>query len=177
METTRGRTSSALVRFAALFVCLSCGCGGASQAVPTAVASDTPQARNAAELRGVWMQYWARTGQADTQRYDFSDDGTFSWSAAARPAPARNAARKSGHFELQRQGSVNALVLRVEREEFAACAACEGAASAARVLEHAEPLLEQLELGECAQNQEARDLDASYACIAISGRAFWRRPQ
>ena len=42
-------------------------------------------------------------------------------------------------------------------------------------MDYAPARLERFELGECAPNEEAQSVDASYACLSIAGRAFWRQ--
>jgi hypothetical protein len=124
----------------------------------------------------VWVEYWAPTGAADTQRYAFREDGQFTWAAPAN-TQTQQAARKAGRFELERQGVTMALVLHVSAEEFAACAVpCVHAGADSKHVDHAPALVERYELGECAPNVEARALDQQYACVAIAGHAFWRRP-
>lgn len=129
-------------------------------------------------MEGAWVQYWAPSGQADTQRYVFSADGRFTWTAAAgkdAQTPPPSAASKAGQFELEQQGSVWVLLMRVQTEAFAGCSEGCGDASP-RLVQHEQALIERLELGECAHNDEAQALDAAYACVAIGGHAFWRRP-
>jgi len=140
---------------------------------------------DATELAGEWAQYWSRAGEADTQRYVFTADGRFSWSAPAQPSstpgepttrPPRTASHKAGRFQLEQLGSVTNLVLSVNREQFAACAEpCAEAQHGPHVVEHAAALTERYELGECAQNREAHLLDERYACVSIDGHAFWRK--
>jgi hypothetical protein len=69
------------------------------------------------------------------------------------------------------------LVLRVAAERFAACSSqCAHHDEGPHRVEHVSPIVERYEIGECAPNLEAQSLDARYACRAIGGRAFWRRP-
>jgi hypothetical protein len=153
----------------------------AAHAPPPIAASRPPSAAEARRptgaLHGLWVEYWAKGGKADTQRYVFLPDGRFAWQAPDQEAPPQRAVRKAGHFELHGQGVSEALVLYVSLEEFAACSApCAQASAGLRQVEHSPPLVEQYELGECAPNQEAEAQDAHYACRAIDGRAFWRQP-
>jgi hypothetical protein len=156
---------------AALALCLAaCAPAAANTAPPLTAAAPAPQPRSASELQGMWVEYWAVSGELDTQRYVFFEDGNFSW-IAPRNFNGRTAMRKLGRYQLEG----NALVLQVSTEEFAACATC-GAAGDAKRVEHANPLVERYELGDCAPNVEAQAIDQHYACMAIDGRAFWRRP-
>jgi hypothetical protein len=127
------------------------------------------------ELSGVWAEYWAVNGGADTQRYLFLEDGRFAWLAAAQAAP--NAPiQKQGTFALEQSGASAVLVLRVSAERFAACSLqCAHHDEGPRRVEHVSPIIERYEIGECAPNLEAQALDSRYACRAIGGRAFWRR--
>jgi hypothetical protein len=162
---------------AALALCLAaCAPAAANTAPPLTAATPAAQpeahARSASELQGMWVEYWAVSGQLDTQRYVFLEDGTFSW-IAPHDFKGRTAMRKLGHYQLEG----NALLLQVSTEEFAPCATCSAEAEReSKRVEHATPLVERYELGECAPNVEAQALDQHYACMAIDGRAFWRRP-
>lgn len=153
------------------------GCAGSAAersgtAVPSAVAS--------AELSGTWSEYWAVAGAAETQRYTFSDNGEFRWSAAPSMSPhqAGTPVQKQGKFELHRDDQRRWLVLHVAATDLAGCdSACEGQDEVSAFhVEHAPALFEQLELGECPPNVEAQQLDAQYACMALGDHAFWRRP-
>lgn len=159
------------LKIKALFVlCSLCAC---STPPPLTAASAPAQPRpSSAQLQGLWVEYWAVNGDLDTQRYMFLDDGNFTW-LAPRTFAGRSAMRKLGQFQLQ----ANTLVLQVNTEEFAPCPTC-GAAAAieSKRIEHASPMVERYELGECAPNIEAQAIDQHYACMAIDGRAFWRRP-
>lgn len=176
MAASRGRASGASVKLAAALCFALMACGTGQPAVPHAAALSAGQ-EPAGELSGEWVEYWARSGhvETDTQRYVFGEDGRFTWFAPSDPAHRLSAARKAGRFVIEGEGAVRALVLRVEAEEFAGCAkGCQ--ARAPQVAEHQPGIVERLELGECARNEEAQALDGRYACVAIGGRAFWRRP-
>ena len=162
-----------------LWLCLvgALGCAGS-----TAERSGTalPSSAAASELSGTWSEYWAVAGQAETQRYVFSDNGEFRWLAApsASAPQAGTPVQKQGKFELHKSDQRRWLVLHVAATDLAGCdSACEeeGELSAFHV-EHAPALLEELELGECPANVEAQQLDAQYACLALGDHAFWRRP-
>jgi len=131
------------------------------------------------DLRGTWVEYWAVDGGADTERYSFSELGHFEWnstySAQTSPHAPQTAVRKAGVFRLERNGSTPVLVLEVQHEAFAACAAPCEATTGPREVEHATPLVERYELGECPSNPEAQRVDASYTCRAFGGKAFWRK--
>lgn len=176
MEATRERPQGPPLKArAAMALCLAaCAPAAANSAPPPTAASVAaqPPPRSASDLQGMWVEYWAVSGQLDTQRYVFLEDGTFSW-IAPHDFAGRTAARKLGRYQLEG----NALVLQVGTEEFAACATCSAEAEREiKRVEHATPLVERYELGECAPNIEAQALDQHYACMAIDGRAFWRRP-
>jgi hypothetical protein len=157
---------------AALALCLAACAPAAANTAPPLTAAAAPEPRSAAGLQGMWVEYWAVSGELDTQRYVFLEDGNFSW-IAPRAFSGRTATRKLGRFELQ----ANALVLQVSTEEFAPCTTCSATAEhEPKRVEHASPLVERYELGDCAPNVEAQAIDRHYACVAIDGRAFWRRP-
>lgn len=119
-------------------------------------------------LVGEWAEFWALSGGAATQRYTFWPDGRFDWQAS--PGAANEPIqRRFGTWEL----TGDRLTLRVTGQELRATCAdrtrpCQ---SVTEVLSSEE----QLELGPCPANEEARALDASYRCVSIRGRAFWRR--
>ena len=164
---------SGRARAGALLACaLVAGCSAQRQAKPARPvhAPELPAAVSGnRELVGVWVEYWARSGKADTQRFAFLSDGRFVWDAAVSgQLPAAGPARKSGHYQLVHAGEEEALVLRVASE-----AQREG--DALRQVDYAPERLERYELGECAPNDEAQSVDAQYACLAIAGRAFWRQ--
>ena len=163
------------LKIKALLLCSLFGCSSAStNTAPPLTAASAPAQRapSSAELQGLWVEYWAVNGDLDTQRYIFLEDGNFTWLAPSTFA-GRSAMRKLGHFQLQ----ANTLVLQVDTEEFAPCPTCGAAAATeSKRVEHSTPLVERYELGECAPNVEAQAIDQRYACMAIDGRAFWRRP-
>lgn len=158
-------------------VVFALGCaGGTAERSGTAV----PSAAASSQLSGVWSEYWSLTGEAETQRYEFSDNGEFRWSAAPSLSPpqAGTPIQKQGKFELHQDAERRWLLLQVAATDLAGCdSACEGAGEEqAFHVEHTPALLEQLELGECPPNAEAQQLDASYACLALGDHAFWRKP-
>jgi hypothetical protein len=121
-------------------------------------------------LHGFWAQYWAREGEAETQRYVFLADGRFGWLAPERDAPPQDPQQRSGTYAIE--GDV--LVLSVARERFAGCqTGCPHAEP--RVVEHAAPMRITLDLGECPPNEEAAQLDTGYKCLSVGGHAFWHR--
>lgn len=148
------------------------GCAGTSPAVQHPGGAGS-------ELEGVWTEYWSvGGGEAETQRYAFLQGGGFQWtsdSAAALPT-AGTPLRKTGSFELQQLDGRRVLLLHVTETELAGCdSACEGDDETAFHISHTPALLEELELGDCPPNAEAKNIDAKYACIALGDHAFWRR--
>jgi hypothetical protein len=119
-------------------------------------------------LVGEWAEFWAVSGGADTQRYTFWPDGRFEWQAAPGAAadPIR---RRFGSWELV----PGRLTLRVTGQELRPT--CADQTRPCQSVREAVSSEEQLELGPCPANEEARALDASYRCMSIRGRAFWRR--
>jgi hypothetical protein len=119
-------------------------------------------------LVGEWAEFWAVSGGADTQRYTFWPDGRFEWQAAPGAAadPIR---RRFGTWEL----GPGRLTLRVTGQELRST--CADQTRPCQSVTEAVSSEEQLELGACPANEEARALDASYRCVSIRGRAFWRR--
>jgi hypothetical protein len=147
---------------------------GADDSQPTAASEVRPD-----DLHGTWVEYWAVDGGADTERYSFSERGRFEWNSSysaqtGKQAP-QTAVRKVGAFRIERNGATPVLVLEVQHESFAACAAPCASSDRAREVDHATPLVERFELGECPSNPEAQRIDASYTCRAFGGKAFWRR--
>jgi hypothetical protein len=159
------------VSFATL---LLVGLGCAAQQLDSHAATEpskTPSAGAASvltadSLEGTWVEFWALTGHADTQRYAFFADGRFGWRAPASDGAAVGA--RWGHAKLSPGGSE--ILLDVEGQ--AATLNCEPAA-ACRVL-HDPPVQERLQVGTCPDNDEARRLDPQYLCFSLGGRAFWR---
>ena len=148
-----------------------------TRALPPTAASPQTGVAVAHAIVGAWAEYWAVRGGADTQRYEFFEDGRFAWLAPAQAA-ASTSIRKTGTYSLEREGARSLLVLRVAVERFAACdERCAHHADGPQTVEHATPLVERYEIGECAPNVEAQALDGRYACRAIDGRAFWRNPE
>jgi hypothetical protein len=148
-----------------------------ARALPPAAASPQVAGDDARLLVGSWAEYWAVRGGADTQRYEFFEDGRFAWLASAQAAASTSIA-KTGTYALERDGARSLLVLRVAVERFAPCdERCAQHAEGPHTVEHATPLVERYEIGECAPNVEAEALDGHYACRAIDGRAFWRNPE
>jgi len=170
-----------LVRWRRWFLCvvsasMSCACAAATTSASTTPAA-APTAHVAALLLapGIWAEYWAVNGGVDTQRYLFREDGRFEWRAPTQ-APPNTALYKSGTFQLEESVGASTLVLNVTVESFAACSAqCSHHDDGPRRVQHASPIVERHEIGECAPNLEAQALDAHYACRAIGGHAFWRR--
>jgi hypothetical protein len=155
--------------------CTSCGCSPAVEAEPGSTtsaetASSTPAASTGGgeqplvpeALHGSWVEYWAVSGRADTQRYTFMPDGRFGWCAG--PSDAVPALRW-GRFSV----TPDALVLSVQGED--ARRDCDGAAACRTV--HQPALEQRLPLGPCPPNEEARALDAHYRCVSVAGQAFW----
>jgi hypothetical protein len=177
MDAASGRAQGAAVSGSAklLFVCSLLGCAG-STAERSGAAS--PSSGASSELSGTWSEYWSVAGQADTQRYTFSDNGEFRWLAAPSvSAPqAGTPVLKQGKFALEQSDQRRVLVLHVSATDLAGCeSACDGEEGAFRV-EHSPPLVEELELSECPANVEAKQLDAHYACMTLGDHAFWRKP-
>jgi hypothetical protein len=128
----------------------------------------------AADLRGDWVEYWALSGGADTEGYSFTEDGRFVWRAAHKDHAPNTAIERTGTYRVETGGQAPKLVLQVDSERFAPCAAPCTSDQAPRDVHHATPLTEAHEIGDCPKNQEAERLDASYTCRAIGGKAFWR---
>jgi hypothetical protein len=129
--------------------------------VEPSTGAEAPQ--SAAELAGSWVEFWALSGKAETQRYTFLADGRFGWQAP--PSAASAPARRFGRYEVQ--GSE--LVLRVQGED--ARTDCTDATPCRTFHDPAVEL--RLPLGACPDNSEASSLDQGYRCSAIGGQAFW----
>jgi hypothetical protein len=176
---------SVSLSFAVVVACASCGCKHAAEAQPAASAPASTTAASAAPvatgavpatsggeqplapeaLHGSWVEYWALSGRAETQRYTFMPDGRFGWCAGPSTATP---ARRWGRFSV----AGDALVLNVQGED--AQRECDGTGGC-RALH--EPALEQrLPLGACPPNEEARALDTQYRCVSVGGQAFWLGP-
>jgi hypothetical protein len=136
-------------------------------ATATATSGDEDQA-NVDALLGFWAEYWAVVGEAQTQRYLFLPDGRYGWLAA--PGDPQPVLRRSGRWAFEQDVLVLSETARLER----ACAEtpCD---QAPRAVANDAPVEQRLELGDCPDNAEARELDQHYQCRSIGGRAFWRR--
>jgi hypothetical protein len=166
----------------AVFACSSRGSNPAASesTAPRSTGADEPQPSAATEvrpedLRGTWVEYWAVDGGADTERYSFSELGRFEWHASAEANAPQTAVRKAGAFRIERNGLTPVLVLDVTHESFAACSAPCTDSKEPREVDHAAPIVERFELGECPSNPEAQRIDRSYTCRAFGGKAFWRK--
>ena len=138
-----------------------------AESAPVADPPAAPAAKVAPDsLAGLWVEFWALSGQTETQRYALSEDGSFGWRAAA--GTASGVVRRWGRWSAD--GAT--LVLSVQGEESAG--GCRGTACQAR---HEPPREERVQVGDCPPNDEAKALDATYRCASIGGRAFWRRGQ
>jgi hypothetical protein len=116
------------------------------------------------EIAGEWVEFWALSGGADTQRYVFSPDGHFEWSAAESSKDAIVATFGAYTFD----GSAIALTIKAERPRDSKCTdGCKKAIEPPRTA--------QLTVTECPPNEEARALDASYRCLSFGDRPFWLR--
>ena len=142
------------------------GCAPAATTPAATTAAGAEQPPPASALSGVWVEFWALQGDADTERYALFDDGRFGWRAPAAGASA--VVRRWGQWT----ATPDTLVLSVQGEQKRSD--CEGDAC---TVAHQPALEQRLPLGDCPPNEEARTLDASYRCIGIGGQAFWRRPQ
>lgn len=144
---------------------LVAGCSKQPEPAPVAEPSAGAEAPvDAAQLQGSWVEFWALSGKADTQRYTFLPDGRFGWQAA--PDSTASPARRFGRYELQ--GAE--LVLRVQGDD-----ARGDCTDAAPCRTFHDPAIEvRLPLGGCPDNTEARSVDQSYRCTAFGGQAFWR---
>ena len=153
----------------ALGALLGWGCGSATPPPPETPQPAPPQTAPRApegSIDGLWVEFWALQGHADTQRYALFPDGRFGW-CAAKEGPT-GGARRWGTWSTE--GDM--LVLRVRGQDSGT-----GCATADCRAQHEPPLEERLQLGPCPPNEEARRLDASYRCLSIAGQAFWRREQ
>ena len=161
----------------AMFAMLTCawlvGCGPSSRA-GSCPGRETAGGEQAAPpsrdtVVGTWAEYWSVAGHATTAQYTFAANGTWTWRGAPNTEPT--VAGRAGRWEL----TDGALVLTAtSQDEIAGCpAACDG--GAARRVELKPPVVERLPVGACPPNDEARKLDASYTCMSLGDRAFWRR--
>lgn len=138
----------------------------ATPAEPAAPASGPVTAKGApgTELAGEWVEFWALSGDADTQRYVFSGDGHFEWdSAESSKDPV---AATFGEYTFD--GTNITLTAKAERLRESTCH--DGCKTAVEP-----PRTTQLPVAECPPNEEARALDASYRCLSFGDRAFWLR--
>lgn len=142
----------------------------ASSAAPPAIplegapSSAAPAAKGkpGTELAGEWVEFWALSGGADTQRYVFGADGQFEWSDAAASKEPILATFGSYTFD----GTSVTLTIKMERPRDLKCdSGCRKPVEPPRTT--------QLGVNECPPNEEARALDASYRCLAFGDRAFW----
>lgn len=173
MSVMRRKRAGALRSAALALACTSC----AGQAPATQHGSGAQG--ELGELAGQWLQYWSVAGEAESQRYTFLDNGEFRWAAAPTvSAPAAGTPlRKVGRWEIRQSEQGRSLILHVLATDLAGCdSACDSQEGRAFHVEHSPALLEEIELGECAPNAEARRIDAGYACVAFAEHAFWRRP-
>jgi hypothetical protein len=175
----RSRPSSvAQLAYSALICAVSAGCASQPARVQPRTPALQPLAASGSgdDLRGTWVEYWAVSGGADTDRFAFDEQGHFDWHASANAqAQAPSAIEKAGAFRVERTGQASVLVLEVQRERFAGCASPCTHAGEPREVRHSAPIIERHELGECPVNPEAERIDASYTCRAIGGKAFWRK--
>jgi hypothetical protein len=136
------------------------------QTAGAAASTGSEQPPATAPLSGLWVEFWALEGHADTQRYALFEDGRFGW-CAAREGEGKGA-RRWGRWKAEGE----TLVLQVQGRDHGP--ACRDDACRQR---HEPPVEERLQLGPCPPNEEARALDSTYRCISIAGQAFWRRAQ
>ena len=115
------------------------------------------------ELAGEWVEFWALSGAADTQRYVFGADGQFEWTAAAEGKEAIAATFGSYVYD----GTSIALTITMERPRDLKCESggCRKPVDP--------PRAEKLPVTDCPPNEEARAIDASYRCLAFGDRPFW----
>jgi hypothetical protein len=134
------------------------------EAVAASAGAEQPASTDT--LDGLWVEFWALQGHADTQRFALFPDGRFG-SCAASEGPLRGA-RRWGTWSVQG----DTLLLQVNGQDSGK--SCTDPRCRIR---HDPPLQERLPIGVCPPNEEAKALDASYRCISIAGQAFWRRAQ
>ena len=142
----------------------------ASTAAPAepapAAAAPAPAAKGApgTEIAGEWVEFWALSGGADTQRYVFGPDGYFEWSAAETSKDAVVATFGAYTFN----GTTIDLTIKAERPRDSKCT--DGCKSAVEP-----PRTAQLAVADCPPNEEARSLDGRYRCLSFGDRPFWLR--
>jgi hypothetical protein len=137
-----------------------------STAPAPAAAAPLPAAKGkpGTELAGEWVEFWALSGGADTQRYVFSGDGHFEWTAAESSKDGVLAMFGEYSFD----GSNVLLSVKAERPRDSKCKdGCKTPVEPARAV--------QLSVEDCPPNEEARALDASYRCLSFGDHAFWLR--
>ncbi len=131
---------------------------------PTAAAAPAAKGKPGTEIAGEWVEFWALSGGADTQRYVFGPDGSFEWSAAETSKDAIVATFGTYTFD----GTKVDLTIKAERPRDSTCSdGCKNAVEPPRTA--------QLAVAECPPNEEAKALDASYKCLSFGDRAFWLR--
>jgi hypothetical protein len=136
----------------------------APSAPPPAAAAPAAKGHAGTEIAGEWVEFWALSGGADTQRYVFGPDGSFEWSAAESSKDAVLAMFGAYTFD----GTNVALTIKAERTRDSKCTdGCKNAVEPPRTA--------QLAVAECPPNEEAKALDASYRCLSFGDRAFWLR--
>jgi len=138
----------------------------AAPAATPAAPAPAPAAKGApgTELAGEWVEFWALSGGADTQRYVLGPDGHFEWSAAETSKDAIVATFGTYTFD----GTAIALTIKAERPRDSKCT--DGCKTPVEP-----PRTAQLPVNDCPPNEEARALDASYRCLSFGDRAFWLR--
>jgi hypothetical protein len=144
------------LRFLAWSCLLCCACASGESGAPESPAGSASSGAEDGALTGLWAEYWAPGGRADTEQYFFFEDGRFGWLAADADAAAAVTLR-AGHYRVQ-DGVV---VLLVHREVGPGAGAS--------------PAEQRVELGDCPPNQEASAVDSRYRCISLDGDAFWRK--
>jgi hypothetical protein len=166
----------------ALLVAAACTSSSPSHPEAPASSSGSVEAADATtaqltvvDFGGVWAEYWAIEGVADTQRYFFADDGRFGWLAPERTTPPVEPIQRSGTFRVETIEGRPVLTLDVSSERFSGCTGACAQAGEPRVVTHAPPLVIRYEIDACPANQEAEHLDQAYVCRSFGGQAFWRR--
>lgn len=151
------------------------GCGSSSEpkSCPEGAKDSAGGEQTAALTRdavvGTWAEYWSVAGKAATSQYEFAADGTWKWHAV--PAAEPTVAERTGKWEMV--DGVLVLTATAQEERAGCVAPCESVAP--RRVELNPPVVEKLPIGACPPNDEARKMDASYTCISLGDRAYWRR--
>lgn len=131
---------------------------------PPAASAAAAKGHPGTEIAGEWVEFWALSGGADTQRYVFGPDSSFEWSAAESSKDAVLATFGTYTFD----GTHIALTIKAERPRDSKCTdGCKNAVEPPRTA--------QLAVAECPPNEEAKALDASYRCLSFGDKAFWLR--